>query len=132
VCYGEDPALNGDRLPVTGAGPGNANLVLHLNVLQGDVDGDGTVLADDFAAVKRQFFTSTTSPFNPTDPSSGYSPFHDVDGSGSILAVDYSEVKKRFFQSLPAAPAPTFSAAAPRTTARRVTRDLFGPPPLLR
>jgi hypothetical protein len=125
---GADPSRNGDRLTLTvaGAGPGNADLVVHLNVLQGDVDGDGTVLAEDFAAVKKRFFTSAGSPLNATDPSAGYSPFHDVDGSGSILAADYSEVKKRFFQTFPSEP--TAAAAVVTTQVRRgrpVTRDWF-------
>jgi ELWxxDGT repeat protein len=123
---------NGDRLTVTiyGAGPQFTNLVLRLNVLQGDVDASGSVLANDFAAVKRSFFKRTTSPTDPADPSSDYSPFRDVDGSGAVLADDFAAVKRRFFQSLPAAPTP---APAPAATARpgSATRELFSSAPLL-
>jgi dockerin type I repeat protein len=97
-----------------------------LNVLPGDVNGDGAVLADDFSDVKRRFFTSTT---NRGSGNTGYSALSDVNGSGSILADDYSEVKRRFFTKLPGAdPAP--AAVTPATAALRVagaTRDLFSP-----
>jgi hypothetical protein len=92
-------ATNGDRITVTvnGAGPGGTNYTTRLNVVQGDVNKSGSVLANDFSEVKARFFQ--------TPNQAAYSPFHDVDGSGSILANDFSAVKARFFQSLPAAPA---------------------------
>ena len=68
------------------------NYSLTLNVLQGDVDKSGGVVAADYSDVKKRFFKSTTS--TVTGTSADYSAFHDVDGSGSILANDYSEVKK--------------------------------------
>lgn len=67
---------------------------VRFNVLPGDADRSGTVLANDFSQVKQRFFANTTSP--------NYSLFHDVNGSGSILADDFSQVKQRFFDSLPA------------------------------
>jgi hypothetical protein len=69
-----------------------------FNVLPGDVNHSGTVLADDFSAVKKKFFASTTA---PGTGEAAYNVFYDVDGSGSILADDFSEVKKRFFSKLP-------------------------------
>jgi parallel beta-helix repeat protein len=85
----------------SGNGTPGGDFLFSINVLPGDVNGNGSVLADDFSEVKRKFFKDTT------DTSAGdasYTPFHDVDGSGSILAVDFSEVKKRFFTRLPATP----------------------------
>ena len=53
-------ASDGDRLTVTvhGAAAGGADLMLRLNVLQGDVDRSGTVAAADFSDVKKRFFRS--------------------------------------------------------------------------
>jgi hypothetical protein len=73
---------------------------LALNVLPGDVNRNGVVLADDLSAVKRSFFRSTN---NPGIGDDAYSIFRDLDGSGSILANDFSEVKRRFFNRLPEA-----------------------------
>jgi hypothetical protein len=67
-----------------------------LGVLGGDADGSGTVLADDYSAVKRRFFSTAAG-------AGDYSVFCDVNGSGAILADDFSEVRRRFFQALPAA-----------------------------
>ena len=69
---------------------------LRFNVVQGDVNKSGSVLANDYSEVKQRFFQNTTHP--------AYSPFHDVDGSGSVLANDYSAVKGRFFDNLPPPP----------------------------
>jgi len=68
----------------------------------GDVNQNGSVLADDFSGVKKRFFKDT-SDLTATDTS--YSPLYDVTGDGTILANDFSEVKKRFFDTLPAATA---------------------------
>jgi hypothetical protein len=98
--------------------------LLRLNVLQGDVDRSGTVLANDFSEVKKKFFKSAVAPGPAGDTQ--YSVFHDVDGSGSILANDFSEVKKRFFQTLP--PAAGASAAGAVIARRRPTgAGLLGP-----
>jgi hypothetical protein len=69
-----------------------------LNVLPGDVNRDGTVLANDAAEVKQKFFTRAPFVGAATD---GYDFFHDVNGDGFILADDFSEVKRRFFDRLP-------------------------------
>jgi hypothetical protein len=76
--------------------------LLRLDVLPGDVDDSGVVLANDFSDVKKKFFRSTEDP-GPADATQ-YTAFHDVDGTGVILANDYSEVKKHFFDTLPPAP----------------------------
>ena len=118
---GNDTAggANGDRVRVhTPTGPD-----LTLNVLQGDVNKSGSVLADDFSAVKARFFKSTASPVTGTND---YSAFHDIDGSGSILANDFSAVKARFFDNLPA-PAAAAADAQPAS----ITRDLFSPAPII-
>jgi hypothetical protein len=71
-----------------------------MNVLPGDVDRSGAVLANDVSEVKKKFFTT---PASPGTGDATYDIFHDVNGSASILADDFSEVKKRFFNTLPAA-----------------------------
>jgi hypothetical protein len=111
-------ATNGDRvtITVTGGGPGGTNSTTRLNVVQGDVDKSGSVVASDFSDVKKRFFKSTNA---PGAGDTGYSVFHDVDASGSIVAQDFSEVKKRFFQSLPA-PSPLAAVEV-----AGVTKDLF-------
>jgi len=96
---------------------------VRMNVLQGDADHSGelgihSVLAADFAAVKKKFFRTTADA--PTGSDADYSPFADVNGDGQILANDFSEVKKRFFQNLAAPPA----AAAPLILSG-VSKDLF-------
>jgi hypothetical protein len=109
---------NGDRITISMAGgPGGPAFSQRLNVLQGDVDRSGSVVANDFSDVKKKFFKSTTA---PGSGDTGYTVFHDVDGSGQIVANDFSEVKKRFFDNLPPPP-----AAASVTTAS-ITSDLFG------
>jgi hypothetical protein len=120
---GED----GMRVAVTvpEVSPGAGPYTLRLDVLQGDVDASGSVLANDFSDVKKKFFRSTNSPSGASADAS-YSPFDDVDGSGSILANDYSEVKKRFFDAFI-----TPTAAAGSARVRGVTADLFGTTPVL-
>jgi ELWxxDGT repeat protein len=124
---GPDETRNGDRLTlsIAGAGPNGTSLALRLNVLQGDVNADGNVLATDYADVKKKFFRGTAGPFDAANPAVNYSPFHDVDGSGVILATDYAEVKKRFFHSLPAEPAAPAGATLASRRSRPVTREWF-------
>ena len=106
-------ATNGDRfaINVTGGGPGGGNYQLKFNVVQGDVNKSGSVLANDYSDVKSRFFQNSNQ--------AAYSPFHDVDGSGSVLANDYSAVKGRFFHNLPAAPTSAVAAGS------SITKDLF-------
>ena len=85
-------AAGGDAWP-SGDGTAGGDFRFRVNVLPGDVNRSGGVLANDFSEVKQRFFANTGSP--------NYSAFHDVDGSGSILANDFSEVKRRFFNRLP-------------------------------
>jgi parallel beta-helix repeat protein len=123
---------NGDRVTLTvrGGGPAGTDYARHINVLQGDTDHVGedathTVLARDYAEVKKRFFKNTNDPAAGTD--ADYSAFHDVDASGVILALDYAEVKKRFFHTLsPDAPAPTAGAVS-RTSTAAPTSDATPP-----
>jgi type 1 glutamine amidotransferase len=114
---------NGDRvtLNVPGIGPLGRNYTVVINVLQGDVDRSGSVVAQDFSEVRKKFFRSTASP-GPAGETQ-YSAFHDVDGNGSIVGNDFSEVKKRFFNSLPPSPA----AEAARVDRPSVTAEVFAP-----
>jgi uncharacterized delta-60 repeat protein len=112
---GTDPAgaSDGDRLRLAvPGGAAGAPYELRFNVVPGDVNRSGAVLADDFSAVKARFFRSTNS---PATGANDYSPFHDVDASGSVLATDFSDVRKRFFDALP----PATAAAAPPAPAIR-------------
>jgi titin len=113
-------------MSVPGAGAGGSSFALRLNVLQGDVDQGGSVLAGDFSAVKKKFFKSTNGVAAGND--ADYSPFHDVDASGTILANDFSEVKKRFFDTLPPVESPTpVGSVRPA----EITRTLFGIAPIV-
>ena len=107
----------------SGDGTPGGNFRFRMDVLPGNVNGTGSVLADDFSAVKARFFRSTS---NPGSGATAYTVFHDVDGSGAILADDFSGVKARFFSSLPG-PEPLAFAPAMFASARRVpvTRGLF-------
>jgi hypothetical protein len=89
---------DGSHAYPSGNGAAGGAFRFAFNVLPGDTTRDGSVLADDYSAVKKRFFSNTTN-LAATDTS--YSPYHDVTGDGTILANDFSEVKKRFFDSLP-------------------------------
>jgi hypothetical protein len=113
---------DGDRLRLTvpNAGAGGAAYVLNFSVLQGDVNNNGAVLADDFSDVKKRFFKDTT---DNTTTDTSYSPYQDVNGDGTILAFDFSEVKKRFFDSLP--PAAAAASAANPFASGRIADDVL-------
>jgi len=104
----------------SGDGAAGGDFRFRINVLPGDTTRDGSVLADDFSAVKKKFFKNTTDV--PTGTDADYSPFHDVNGDGVILAVDFSEVKKRFFDTLPG-PEP---AGLPPVVLAGATSPAFG------
>jgi hypothetical protein len=82
----------------SGNGSAGGDFRFRFNVLPGDADRSGTVLATDFSQVKQKFFSSAT---NPGSGAAAYSVFHDVNGSGTILADDFSAVKSHFFDTLP-------------------------------
>src|SRR5207237_5037033 len=67
----------------SGNGTAGGDFRFRINVLACDTGRNGTVLADDFSAVKNKLFATVSSPVAGTD--ADYSPFHDLDGSGSIL-----------------------------------------------
>ena len=92
-------------LPLDGDGdntPGG-DFRFRFNALPGDIDRSGSVLANDFSAVKQNFFATPSSPL--------YSVAQDVNGSGAILADDFSEVKRRFFHTLPPGEPPVAATA---------------------
>ena len=109
-----------DDYPSGNGAPGG-DFVYRMNVLPGDVNFSGTVLADDFAQVKRKFFTSTE---RPGSGENAYSIYSDVNGSGSILADDFSEVKRRFFTALPP-PEPAAVGAGRPLRASSVGREVL-------
>jgi hypothetical protein len=111
----------------SGDGVSGGDFRLDFNVLPGDVNRDGRVLADDFSAVKRKFFTT---PANPGSGAGIYTIFHDVDGSGGILADDFSEVKRRFFTTLPARGMAASAGAATLLREQPSRRRLFGNEPV--
>jgi hypothetical protein len=110
-----DPAIDGDNNGTPGG-----DFLLRFNVLPGDADRSGTVLANDFSDVKRKFFSSTTS---PGTGAAAYSIFHDVNGSGSILADDFSIIKGRFFDTLPPGEPGDDAAALLRSPSRQSLRQ---------
>jgi hypothetical protein len=114
---------DGDRFHITDPFFGGS-FDLRFNALPGDGNGSGSVLADDFSAVKRRFFSSTA---RPGEGDTGYNVRYDFDGSGSILANDFSEVKRRFFDTLPAAQPAGTAAVAIIAPSRRssVTGELL-------
>jgi hypothetical protein len=115
---------NGDRVTLSApGGPGGAAFSRRINVLQGDVDKSGSVVAADFSDVKARFFRTTAAP-GPAGPTQ-YNVFRDVDGSGGILANDFSLVKARFFDNLP----PPATVASP--DAASITAQVFGISPVL-
>jgi hypothetical protein len=123
--------LNGIGAAPT-ATPGS-DFLFRINVLPGDVNRSGSVLADDFSGVKKRFFRSTA---DVGSGDTGYGAFHDVDGNGNILAFDFSEVKKRFFNQLPTpAPVQSFASVMASDTRLRIdsraTRELFAVEPIL-
>jgi hypothetical protein len=92
------PAISaGDRYP-SGDGTAGGDFRFRVNILAGDVDRNGVVVANDFSDVKKKFFSSTRQELSGLQK---YDVFYDVDGSGQIVANDFSEVKKRFFNTLP-------------------------------
>ena len=103
LAAGRTFAIDRLLLDLDGVGHGadttaGSDFLFRINLLPGDTNRTGSVLADDFSQVKRKFFSSTT---NPGAGDAAYSVFHDIDGSGTILADDFSDVKRRFFDRLP-------------------------------
>ena len=83
----------------SGDGAAGGDFLFRVNVLPGDANRSGSVLANDASEVKAKFFSSTGS---PGSGAGAYSVYHDANGSGSILANDFALVKARFFDALPA------------------------------
>ena len=64
----------------SGNGTPGGDFRFRFNSLPGDADRSGSVLANDFSAVKQKFFSSAT---NPGSGAAAYTIFHDVNGSGT-------------------------------------------------
>ena len=84
-----------------------AGLSRPVNVLPGDVNGDGTVSATDLLLVRSRVGKSAV---NPGAAPAAYTPFHDVNGDGVINASDLVLTRNRLGTALPAAAAPAPAA----------------------
>jgi hypothetical protein len=83
----------------SGNGTAGGTFRFGFNVLQGDVNRNGRVDAQDFIEVRRR-------KYNPAFPNPArYSVFADVDGSGRIDLIDLVIVRNRLGRRLPAATA---------------------------
>ena len=111
----------GDRFPSGNGSPGG-DFRFRFNVLAGEVDRNGVVVANDLSDVKKKFFSTTDRPLTGQNR---YSPFYDVEGSGEILANDFSEVKKRFFNTLPQGEPSGATLVAFSKTAVRLADELL-------
>ena len=75
-----------------------------MNVLHGDVSGDGQVNATDVAEIKRRLTRRPND--GVTDPLRMYTIFSDVNGDGVINANDLAQVKGRLTQRINTLPNP--------------------------
>lgn len=113
----------------SGNGTAGGDFKFRVNVLPGDVDGDGDTQNDDRMDVRLAMFTSTSV------GGSTYSTRRDLDGSGKINVVDFIIARNHLNKTLPAgtpnSPAAPDSVVvranrpdrrATATTARAVTR----------
>lgn len=111
----------------SGDGTAGGDFVFGLNVLPGDVTGDGRVNGADVAAVRTHLATGG----GTIPPVSRYSVFHDPDGSGRVDAWDYVLARSRQ-STLPLPPPATVPGVAGEDVARRaaVRRQIFSTTPL--
>jgi hypothetical protein len=115
--------VNGADTYPSGDGTPGGDFNFRVNILTGDVNRSGTVLADDASAVKRRFFSRALA---PGTGESAYSIYHDVNGDGVILADDFSQVKLWFFSRLPPAPADLQGGSGWPFGTTRVAREVLG------
>ena len=94
-----------------------ADTRFRLDVLPGDVDGSGRVLAGDLVRARAQL------PSHPGLPA--YDPRADVNGSAGVLSDDVAAVRSRLFTRLPAADpaAPAASAVFSRQRVRAAAAE---------
>ena len=103
------PGVGGDTYP-SGDGEAGGVFDFRINVLQGDVSGDGAVNATDPAEVKRRL---TRRPGDGVfDPLRCYRAHCDVNADGVINATDLAQVKARLTSRINTRPTPE-SAAVP-------------------
>ncbi len=103
IVQGDGIALDGEwtdgtSLLASGDGVAGGDFVFRWNVLPGDVDGSGTVNADDASLVRASLQRSIGEP--------RYNPVRDLNGSGRILGTDLRIVTQANPTSLPPAPIP--------------------------
>jgi hypothetical protein len=82
----------------SGNGTAGGDFSFRLNVLGGDVTGDGQVNALDLSFIKQRLNRTA---LNPGVTGATYSPFADIDANGSINALDLSAAKQRLNRRLP-------------------------------
>jgi hypothetical protein len=123
-----------DQYP-SGDGAAGGNFNFALNVLAGDVNGDGGVNALDLGQIKARLNRTTTT---PGAGNTGYTVFADLTSDGRINALDLGAAKLRLNSRLPRAilllvATPVAPAGTPvlAASAASVTRDLFSEQPLL-
>ena len=106
--------------------------VLRMNVLPGDVSGDGVVTATEFLSARSARLTSVS---NAGVPPYSYYLADDVDGSGQINVIDMAHIRQRAHDRLPSPQVPasapvalgadTSPFATARTRIRPVVRGLL-------
>jgi hypothetical protein len=114
----------------SGNGVAGGDFTFAVNVLPGDVDGDGSVTTADVTAVRLLVPSSTAS--------SNFNLRADLDGSGSVTTADVTSARLKVGTTLPAAPAiqatvakglsTSAAAASPATAARSRAFEYFGAP----
>ncbi|MCS7470454.1 S8 family serine peptidase [Stieleria sp. ICT_E10.1] len=95
----------GDSIVDLAGNPLGGNSIFGFNVLPGDVDGSGGVLATDVLTINASQFTFAGA--------AGYDAFRDIDGSGAVFANDVLLTNSRQFTFLPPEPSPPAEGEAP-------------------
>jgi hypothetical protein len=124
-------ANGNDRYP-SGDGSAGGDFVFGVNVLAGDVNGDGSVNALDLGQIKARLNRTTA---NPGEGNTAYSVFADLNADSRINALDLGAAKTRLNRRLPRIllPPPVIVTGTPVMTASvsSVTREVFSDQPLL-
>jgi hypothetical protein len=106
---------NGSDSYASGDGGPGGDLRFQINVLPGDVDGNGQVAAGDMLAFRNRLLRGAADPFSGA--ATAYSPRFDLDGDGVIGSRDQASVRAALLTRLPAA---TPAAVARRSNAALV------------
>ena len=91
-------ASAGESYP-SGNGTAGGDFSFRINLLGGDVSGDGQINALDLSFIKQRLNRTAT---NPGTSGATYAPFGDLTGDGLINALDLSAAKQRLNLRLPA------------------------------